>query len=839
MSKKTEAEARIKINKLLEKSGWRLFGDENEGANVRLEPEVKITKNDIDSLGNDFEKTKKGYVDYLLLDEDNFPLAVLEAKREERNPLDGKEQARKYARSLNVNYVILSNGNIHYFWDLETGNPQLIREIPRQESLKGRKKVKRDIKKLSGEKIDEDYIAESQNLSVVKGPNWKTEKQKLSKRHNLKVLRDYQVQAIKVLQKTAKQGKERFLFEMATGTGKTLLSAAIIRLFLKTGNAQRVLFLVDRLELETQAEKNFVCLKQDYKTVVYKRNRSNWNTAEIVISTIQTLLAGDKYEKNFSPTDFDLLISDEAHRSLSGNSRAVFEYFIGYKLGLTATPKDYLKNTENLKEKNQRSWERRLLLDTYKTFGCESGEPTFKYGLIKGVEDGHLVNPIVVDGRTNITTRLLSEKGYEIQYEDENGEENEKIYRSRHFEKKFFSEKTNLVFCQSFLQHALRDPISGEIGKGIIFCVSQEHASKITKILNEIAQEIWPDKYNSDFAFQVTSHIQDSQQMTVNFANNRLGGYTSFLEGYKTSKARICVTVGMMTTGYDCQDILNLVMMRPIFSPTDFVQIKGRGTRKFPFKYKDKNGQEREFEKKEFKLFDFFANCEFFEEKFNYDESLRLPNKNSKDSQGQSDGISVPSIDEFKTFDPDAIKKISETPVGSEGMRVDREFWGKAKEEMYKDEELKQAVEAERWDAAVAIVRSKYDNKPELYMTLDKIRRSENLDRRLTWKEVLQRIFGHIVKFSSREELLEKAFKEFFSIHKPEERLYYPLRNYFRAYITDSNLREIIDKKNYAELYHSTGFTMQEFKSLNGNLPWREKVPEYIKDYVTLNLYME
>ena len=171
MPKRTEVEARIKTNKLLEKSGWRLFDDENGEANVWLEPEVKITKESFDSLGSDFEKTKRGYVDYLPLDENKFPLAVLEAKREEKNPLDGKEQAKKYARSLNVRFVILSNGNSHYFFDLKTGNPQPIREIPHQESFKGRQIFKNDIQKFCSEPVNEDCIALSQRPDVVKGPN--------------------------------------------------------------------------------------------------------------------------------------------------------------------------------------------------------------------------------------------------------------------------------------------------------------------------------------------------------------------------------------------------------------------------------------------------------------------------------------------------------------------------------------------------------------------------------------------------------------------------------------------------------------------------------------------
>lgn len=114
-----EATARIKINKLLEAAGWRFFAEDGAPANIRLEPTISIKKSDLDALGNDFEKTGKGFIDFLLLNDKGFPLLVLEAKAEDKNPLVGKEQARKYAKSQNCRFVILSNGNLHYFWDLE------------------------------------------------------------------------------------------------------------------------------------------------------------------------------------------------------------------------------------------------------------------------------------------------------------------------------------------------------------------------------------------------------------------------------------------------------------------------------------------------------------------------------------------------------------------------------------------------------------------------------------------------------------------------------------------------------------------------------------------------
>ena len=377
-----EATARIKINKLLEAAGWRFFPQGNSPANISLEPGVTIKSSDLDALGNDFEKTSKGYIDFLLLDSRGFPLIVLEAKSEDKNPLVGKEQARKYAKSQNCRFVILTNGNLHYFWDLERGNPYIITSFPTPDSVLGYQRVTPNPRRLVEDQVGPDYIVLTQRPNYQSDASWRNEAERPAYilANKLRFLRPYQLKAIAALQQAVKDGKDRFLFEMATGTGKTLTAAAVIKLFLRSGNARRVLFLVDRLELEDQAKKSFTALlSADFQTVVYKENRDDWRHAEIVVTTVQSLLFNNKYQHLFSPTDFDLVISDEAHRSIGGNARAVFDYFIGYKLGLTATPRDYLKRFDkhNPTTRDPREAERRLLLDTYRTFGCENSQPTF------------------------------------------------------------------------------------------------------------------------------------------------------------------------------------------------------------------------------------------------------------------------------------------------------------------------------------------------------------------------------------------------------------------------------------------------------------------------------
>ena len=770
-----EAKARIKINKLLEEAGWRFFDSQAGKANIALEANVKLSKEKVKQLGENFEETTNGFVDFLLLDEAGFPLLVLEAKSEDKNPLIGKEQARKYAKSQNCRFVILSNGNLHYFWDLEQGNPHIITRFPAQDSIKGYHRFRPNPQRLMTEPVGADYIALTQMPNYASEAGWKIpdEREALIRKNRLRFLRDYQKRAVAAIQDAVAEGHSRFLFEMATGTGKTLTAAALIKLFLRTGNAQRVLFLVDRLELEDQANKAFVALlKNDCSSVIYKERRDDWRKAEIVVTTVQSLLFNDKYRRVFSPTDFDLVISDEAHRSIGGNARAVFEYFVGYKLGLTATPRDYLKKFDAGKSstRDPREAERRLLLDTYRTFGCESGLPTFRYSLLDGVRDGFLINPVVVDARTDITTQLLSDKGYAVAGLGENGESSEENFFQKDFEKKFFSAATNTIFCQTFLGNGLRDPISQEFGKSIVFAVSQNHAAKLTQILNEQADALWPGKYSSDFAVQLTSLIPDAQQYTINFTNNTLLGSANFLDAYKTSKARVCVTVGMMTTGYDCPDILNLALMRPIFSPSDFVQIKGRGTRKHDFadQLRDKalRAQIGKEEKTKFKLFDYFANCEYFEEKFNYDEVLKLPRLGVGDGKGG--GTSVGPNGEYIHGGGDAVAHLAEQTIGARGMKVDRMFFETFENTVKADADLQHYVDHEQWDQAVDYVATRLFNKPTEFYTLDKLRRAAGVDRRLTLREILEKIFGLIPGFKSRDELLEDEFQKFLLDQPPE-----------------------------------------------------------------------
>lgn len=854
-----EASARVKIDRLLEAAGWRFFPEGDKPANIQLEQGVTIGETALDALGNNFEKAAKGFVDFLLLDERGFPLLVLEAKSEDKNPLVGKEQARRYARAQDCRFVILSNGNLHYFWDLKRGNPHIITSFPTPDSVLGYKKVEPDPHRLVNEQVDRDYIVLTQRPGYASDAAFQNEDERPGyiRAHGLRFLRPYQIRAVRALQQAASKGKDRWLFEMATGTGKTLTAAAVIKLFLRSGNARRVLFLVDRLELEEQARKVFASLlSADFSTVVYKERRSDWRSAEIVVSTVQSLQFDNKYRALFSPTDFDLVISDEAHRSIGGNARAVFDYFVGYKLGLTATPRDYLKGLDGISPhvRDPRERERRLMRDTYRTFGCESGEPTFRYSLLDGVRDDILINPTVVDARTEVTTQLLSDDGFFVELTEEEGKDGADsdggaegepvqgvVYTRRQFERDFFSKPTNEVFCKAFLENALCDPVTGEIGKSIVFAVSQDHALRLAQTLNEMADRMFPRAYQSDFAVQVTSQVQDAQQMTVRFANNDLLGHSSVDDAYRTSKARVCVTVGMMSTGYDCPDILNIGLFRPIFSPTDFVQIKGRGTRPHDFTsdlldqtLADQVGERR---KTAFKLFDFFGNCEYFETEFDYDQKIVLP-RSSEESKPQSDSGDDAGIRSgYDHADPDRVTSIQEEDIGPGGMKIDRMFFDRFADTVQGADhrELEEFIKAGQWDRAIDYVNSKVFEKPEEYFNIDKLRKAVDVDRRLTLREILEQIFGLIPRFKSKDELLEEEFTKFVADYEPAPAAVTAVKTYFKAYAADGYLRDIIDGRRFPSLATNPGFSIDDYRAVPEK--YRKLVPEYVKDYVSLNQF--
>jgi type I restriction enzyme R subunit len=406
---------------------------------------------------------------------------------------------------------------------------------------------------------------------------------------------------------------------------------------------------------------------------------------------------------------------------------------------------------------------------------------------------------------------MLSDEGYTVAVPaDEDGQEQELVFGKRAYERKFFSDETNLSFVRCFLDHAKCDLITGEVGKTVMFAVSRKHATKLMTLLNEEATRRWPKEYaaGSTFAVQVTSDIPGAQQMTIGFANNNLNGKSKWrgdeFRDYDTSRTRVCVTVGMMTTGYDCEDLLNVALTRPIFSPTDFIQIKGRGTRLFTFKHGE-GASQRTAEKDGFALFDFFANCEFFEEDFDYDRKLSLPKGPTEDTGETGAGGGGARVDSFTNTSPDPVASVVRDEIGLFGMRIDREmyrerFAHQASEAASSDAVLRQAFDAQDWPAVEARVRRLLFDKPNDFWNLPKLQDLYKTDRTPSLREILAHVFGILSVIPTRAQLADEAFERFITTQDANATHSRELHMVFVAFLLDNTAREFLIAGRFAEL---------------------------------------
>lgn len=287
-------------------------------------------------------------------------------------------------------------------------------------------------------------------------------------------------------------------------------------------------------------------------------------------------------------------------------------------------------------------------------------------------------------------------------------------------------------------------------------------------------------------------------------------------------------------------DLLNLGLFRPIFSPTDFIQIKGRGTRKHNFLEQLfdeslKDGVQNP-SKAAYKLFDFFANCEYFEEEFNYDEVLKLPppkGRGGADGGGQGPVVVGGT---YKHLGADILASMRVEQITAEGMKIDRMFFEKFEEAVRENEIIAAAIEAGQWDRVIDYVNREVFDKPEEYYTLDKLRKAAAVDRRLTLREILEKVFGLIPRFKSKDELLEEEFAKFVADAKPDEATAIPaIKTYFKAYVTSGRVRDIIDSRQFTDLATNPVFSTRDFKAVPQK--YRTLVPEYVKDYVSLNQF--
>lgn len=678
----SEAFSRVVIDRKLREAGW----DIEDASQVVFE-----------------DHGAAGRADYVLKDTNGMPIAVIEAKSPDIDPYTAKKQARDYAEMQYpmADYIYLANDHKIYFWDLGHGDA-----VPADAGFFNRSDLER--KRASG-RINN---VETLSRQPVTPEYFNDVTDQVSLRH-------YQIAAWDAIATQYDEaGKRSFLLEMATGTGKTVLAGLIISKFLRTNNASRVLFVVDRQSLAIQTKGSFERVLHGLSNVgLYWGGRhENLTGSSVVIATIQSLSLHGK--EDFTPGAFDLIIHDEAHRSIyTPEARAAVDYFVGaVKIGLTATPRDFLKSIdiEQLSQDDPRALERRIQRDTYRYFDCKDGIPTYRYTIQDGSKDGFLIEPVYHKAKTSLTYQALSDEGI-TKLDDVDLEEGTSL-RIRDLERKVYFPRRNEAMMREFLDEADCAP-NGEIGKTLIFAVSQNHAVALVKVLNGLATE-----YNGRFAEVITSRVKGAHGIAKEFAD------------IENKLPRIGVTVDMLSTGFDAPEIQNIVLARPIFDPTTYQQIKGRGTRLCP-----------EINKERFVIHDFAGVIDYFEEKYDWEAPLNVPARRvrgstEEPSQQQGNG---PDEDESKSepgqtpvsLTTDFIVSRDQIRYGlGEGDIVDRNMyqdeWTKAVH-VYVDENrdmIERVIDdPEAMDELMEDINAKLLDKPKYYFNEESLRQSHRI----------------------------------------------------------------------------------------------------------------
>lgn len=537
----TEHETRKQyIDAMLRDAGWRLGADWLEEVELQGMP----------------NHAQVGFADYVLYGDNGKPLAVIEAKRTSVDPAKGRQQAKLYADLLEKQHgrrpvVFLTNGFETYLQD----NQYPERQVAALYS-------KRDLEKLFNLRRIRQPLTDIQVDKNIAG-------------------RYYQEGAIKAVCHTFDaKNRRKALLVMATGSGKTRTAVALCKVLLERGWVKNILFLADRTSLVTQAKRSFVNLLPDLSVTNLCEEKDN-TAAHCVFSTYQTMLGcidtvTDEQGKLFTCGHFDLLICDEAHRSIYNKYRDIFRYFDAPLVGLTATPKDEI-------DKN-----------TYAIFDLEKGMPTYGYELAQAVKDGYLVDFLSVETKLKfleegITYDQLSEvdkAAYEDTFTDENGELPEKIESSA-LNEWVFNEDTIREVLHILMEYGLKIDYGEKLGKTIIFAKNHRHAEMIL----EVFQREYPH-LGDGFAQVIDNYMTYAQSAIDNFSD-------------PGKLPQIAISVDMLDTGIDVPEVLNLVFFKKVMSKAKFWQMIGRGTRLCP-------GLLDGADKNQFYIFDFCGNFAFF-----------------------------------------------------------------------------------------------------------------------------------------------------------------------------------------------------------------------------------
>ncbi|MEI7961128.1 MAG: DEAD/DEAH box helicase family protein, partial [archaeon] len=490
------------------------------------------------------------YVDYLLLDKDEKPLAIIEAKRTGKDATIGQKQAEEYAKDIQKQtgkpiFIFFTNGYEIWFWNKHFANPRMVKGFHNQTALERihfQNENKRNFREIP---INQKIIN-----------------------------RDYQVEAVKRVLEGIERGKRKFLIVQATGTGKTRVSMALIDILLKSNAAQKILFLTDRKALRDQAfDEGFkVFFPHEVKTKVYSATVDK--NSRLYASTIQTFM---ECYQDFSPGDFDIIISDEAHRSIYNKWKDVFTYFDAIQVGLTATPSDLIEK------------------DSFRFFECDDGAPTYLYSYEQAVKDDWLCKFTPYSASTHFQIAGIKPKdvpsAIREELEGKGISEEELDFEGTDIEKKVIVKGTNEALVKEIMDVCLLDE-TGKPAKTIIFAVSKKHAKRIW----EAFEKLYPE-YKGELAKIIVSEDSRAQELIKEFKEEDF--------------PRIAISVDMLDTGIDVPEVCNLVFAKPVFSKIKFWQMLGRGTRHDKVcKHKNwlPNGKKNDFLAIDFwNVFDYFG----------------------------------------------------------------------------------------------------------------------------------------------------------------------------------------------------------------------------------------
>lgn len=568
-----EAFSRVKIDALLKSQGWDTL--------------------DLNSVRFEVVLPDGTRADYALCDRHGRAIAVIEAKRFSVSPGDAAGQARAYAQQLGVPFVFLSNGEEVQFWEWEReAFPHLVKTFFKQDDLERR---------YASRQLRRDPLAVAIDQRIVE--------------------RDYQIDCIDTLCKEIGQGRRKLLVEMATGTGKTRTAAAFIKRLFEAHAITRVLFLVDRIPLAKQTEDAFAEHLPDFPAYVLRAGRRFQDEKLITITTLQSMV---NIYSSYSSGYFDLVISDECHRSIYGQWSGVLKHFDGIQLGLTATP-CVASTADKLDPDSADEEDRAFVRDTLRFF--EVDKPTFSYKLKDAIRDGYLAPYQIYKAKT---VKTAAEGGFEVkrkeldwsamsadareEFEQLFGDKDAVIIDPSALERRFTIPERNRAIVREFRQvldhgyvdakDVLRKPL---IGKTIVFAVNKRHAETLAQMFDAEFAHLKP---SPDVRY--ADYVVSGQG-----ADDTVDGMTKIRRFKREKFPQILVSVNMLDTGFDCPEVVSLIFARFTRSSILYQQMRGRGTRKAKGKAV-------------FTMFDFVGVCDYHGDDDDYAEAGPIIQKQAK-----------------------------------------------------------------------------------------------------------------------------------------------------------------------------------------------------------------